>query len=157
MDAFTLTHGQMVTPSLTVSNADAAIAFYQRILGARLAGPVLRGPSQQVMHAELLFGETRIYLNDEPPEAGSYTPGNIGGTPITLQLLVDDVDDVYEKALVIGSKAKMPPHDANWGARYAVITDPFGLCWALSTHGEVVCQEEMRKRSTGHWVTSRTA
>ena len=94
---------QTITSSLTVHNADEAIAFYRRVFGATVDGHIMRGPEGKgVMHAELLFGDMKIYLNDEFPEMAAYSPSHYGGTPVSLYIIVADVDKTYAEAVAAG-------------------------------------------------------
>ena len=138
---------QSVTPSLTVQNSEAAIAFYQKVFGARLEGRPMRTPDGRIIHAELLFGDMKIFLNDECPEMGAYAPTHFGGTSVGLMLVVPDVDKSYAEALAAGSTSKMPPENMFWGDRYAYIYDPFGHGWGLATQKEQLTPEQIEERA----------
>lgn len=142
---------QAITPSLTVKNAEAAIAFYENALGAKLIGQIMRGPNGAVTHAELLFGDTKFFVNDELPEMGAFSPSHYGGTPIILHLTVADVDKTYSDAVSAGATSKMAPHDAFWGDRYSYIVDPFGNGWGLSAPQETLTSEQKKQRADQFW------
>ena len=142
---------QTITPSLTVKNTDQAIAFYTKVFGARVDGRPMRGPTGGVIHAELVFGsngnDMKVFLNDEFPEMGSYSPQHFGGTSVSLMLVVPEVDRTYEEALANGSGSKMPPSDMFWGDRYACIVDPFGHIWGLCKQIEQLTPEQIEERA----------
>jgi uncharacterized glyoxalase superfamily protein PhnB len=142
---------QTITPSLTVQNADAAIAFYQKVFGAKVDGHMMRGPNGKVGHAELLFGDMKIFVNDEFPEMGANGPQHYGGSPVTIQLMVDDVDKTYADAVAAGAIARMPPNDAFWGDRHAFVHDPFGHAWGLLKQQEVLTEDQVSERSQQFW------
>ncbi len=143
---------QTITPSLTVKNADAAIAFYEQVFGAKVDGLIMRGPDgKTVMHAELLFGDMKIFLNDEIPGMGAHAPTHYGGTSVAMHLQVPDVDKTYADAVALGATGKMPPSDAFWGERYAHIFDPFGHGWGLGAPREQLTQEQIKERSQQLW------
>jgi PhnB protein len=142
---------QTIIPSLTVNNAGAAIAFYQKVFGATLDGRILRAPDGVVIHAELLFGDMRIFLNDESPEMGAHSPAHYGGTSVGLQLAVPDVDKTYTEALAAGATSKMPPNDAFWGDRYAYVFDPFGHGWGLFAPKEQLTSDQIEERFKEFW------
>ncbi len=141
------TRRQTITPSLTVKNTDQAIAFYTKVFGARVDGRPMRGPTGAVIHAELIFGDMKVFLNDEFPEMGSHSPQHFGGTSVSLMLVVPEVDRTYEEALANGSGSKMPPADMFWGDRYACITDPFGHIWGLCKQIEQLTPEQIEERA----------
>lgn len=146
---------QTITPSLTVNNADEAITFYKKVFGAKVDGHIMRGPEGKgVMHAELLFGDMKIYLNDEFPEMGAYSPSHYGGTPVSLYTVVADVDNTYAEAVAAGATGKMPPYDAFWGDRNAYIVDPFGHGWGLGAPKENLTRDQIKERSEQHWKQS---
>ena len=134
---------QAITPSLTVHDAAAAIAFYEKSFGAKVEGEPSRGPGGKFMHSELLLGGMKFFVNDEFPEMGAYGAVHYGGSPVHLQLRVKDVDAAYNAAVANGAKSMMKPEDAFWGDRYACVTDPFGHVWALAEIREVLTAEEV--------------
>jgi PhnB protein len=138
---------QSIIPSLTVNNAENAIAFYEKALGAKVDGKIMRGPDGKIMHAELLFGDMRIFLNDECPEMGAHSPKHFGGTSVSLYLTVADADQTYNAAMAAGATSKMAPQDAFWGDRYAFINDPFGHGWGLATPKEQLTPEQIVERA----------
>lgn len=138
---------QSITPALTVSNAEEAIAFYQKTFGARLDGQPFRFPNGKIMHAELLLGDMKIFVQDEFPEMGSYSPTHYGGTAVSLMLGVADVDKTHAEAVAAGAKSKMAPADMFWGDRYAYIFDPFGHGWGLLTPKEKLTPQQIEQRA----------
>ena len=79
-----------VTPYLCVDGADAAIAFYTKVLGA--TEKVRMGaPQGKIGHAELELGDSVVMLADEHPEVGFLSPKSVGGTPVTISVYVEDV------------------------------------------------------------------
>ena len=135
-----------VTPYLIVDGAAAAIDFYTRVLGAeeRVRMP---GPDGKIGHAELALGDSIIMLADEHPDIGFRGPKAIGGTPVTIAVYVESVDDVFAKALDAGAKSLREVEDQFYGDRSGQFEDPFGHRWNISTHVEDVSPEEMEKRA----------
>jgi PhnB protein len=137
-----------ITPMLTVTGASQAIDFYKRAFGAeelmRMPGP----DGKSVMHAELQFGDSRVFLADEHPDAGCRSPQSLGGTSVSLHLYVNDVDKVFAQAVAAGARSLMPVADMFWGDRFGRVADPFGHEWSLATHKEDLTDEEMRKRAS---------
>jgi len=136
-----------VTPLLTVRDMHKAVNFYVDGLGFTLRG-IMDSP-QGPMHAELRFRDTTLMLSPESREQRSFSANTIGNTPVTLYLLVEDVDDVFQKALDAGGKVAMPVMDQFWGDRSGMIADPEGNKWMIATHKadytEAQMMEAMRK------------
>ena len=135
-----------VTPYLCVDGADAAIAFYTKVLGA--TEKVRMGaPQGKIGHAELELGDSIVMLADEHPEVGFLGPKTVGGTPVTISVYVEDVDAVYERAVAEGASSERPVEDQFYGDRTGQFQDPFGHRWHVATHVEDVPPEEMQKRA----------
>ena len=135
-----------VTPYLSVDGAGAAIDFYTTVLGAteRVRMPA---PDGKVGHAELMIGDSVIMLADEFPDMGAPSPRSLGGTPVTMNIYVEDVDAVYERAMQAGAKALGPVQDQFYGDRSGQFEDPFGHRWNVATHVEDVPPDEMARRA----------
>jgi PhnB protein len=124
-----------VIPHLTVDNAVAAIEFYVKGLGGKEKSRHPAEDGKRLMHAEVEINGAPIFLNDDFPEmtgGKSKAPRSIGGTPVTLHLNVPNCDEAVKRAAAAGAKVTMPPFDAFWGMRYAVIVDPFGHEWSIA-------------------------
>jgi len=137
-----------VTPYLVISGAAEAIAFYKEVFGAREIVRVNR-PNGRVAHAELRVGEARIMLADELPESGAHSPKSLGGSPVTLLLYVEDVDETLRQASAAGAQIVRPAADLSYGDRTATMTDPFGHRWTVATHKQDVPLDEMLWRAAG--------
>jgi PhnB protein len=135
-----------LTPYLIVDDAGAAIDFYSSVLGAS-ERTRMAGPDGRVGHAELDIGDSMIMLADEPPNMGVVGPRTVGGTPVTLHVYVEDVDDVFGRALDAGAKALRPLENKFYGDRSGQFEDPFGHRWDVASHVEDVPPEEMAKRA----------
>lgn len=123
-----------VTPHLVCAGAADAIEFYKKAFNAvemfRLPGP----DGKTLMHAALRIGNSPLFLVDENPQWGCLSPKSLKGTPVTIHLQVDNVDELYDQAIKAGGLAKMAPTDMFWGDRYGVLMDPFGHAWSIATH-----------------------
>jgi PhnB protein len=86
-------------------------------------------------------------LSDPHPEMGVRDPKDIGGSPVTFSVYVEDVDSVYERAMAGGAEGTRPVEDQFYGDRSGQFTDPFGHKWNVATHIEDVPPEEMEKRA----------
>jgi PhnB protein len=135
-----------VTPYLCVDGAAAAMDFYTKVFGAseRMRMP---SPGGKIGHAELEIGDSLIMLADEHPDVGALSPKSIGGTPVTINVYVEDVDDVFARALQEGATSLRAPENQFYGDRMGQFEDPFGHKWSVGTHVEDVSQDEMAKRA----------
>jgi uncharacterized glyoxalase superfamily protein PhnB len=133
---------------LCVSDAKAALEFYQRAFGV-VEKFRLTEPSGRIGHAELDFGGITLMLSDEFPEYGIRSASAIGATPVTIHLHVDDADAAIRQAVAAGATIEREPGDAFYGERSGVIRDPFGHRWMIGHHIEDVSPEEMQRRYTG--------
>jgi PhnB protein len=135
----------VATPALSFVNAALAIEFYKRAFGAT-EDFRLTEPSGKLGHAEIRIGEAAIFLADEYPDYGRRSAQTIGASPISIELLVPDVDAFVRKAVAEGATLVRPPKDEFYGHRSAQIDDPFGYSWHVSTRKEEVPLAEVHRR-----------
>jgi PhnB protein len=134
-----------VTPYLCLSDASAALDFYQKAFGATELFR-FNGPDGKIAHAEMKIGNSILMLSGEYPEMGFRSPLTLGGSPIGLMIYVEDVDTFAEKALAAGATLDKPIENKFYGDRSGTLKDPFGYSWHVSTHVEDVSPEELEKR-----------
>jgi PhnB protein len=136
-----------VTPYLVIKGASRAIDFYKQAFGAT---ELLRmdGPDGSVGHAEIKIGDSPVMLADEHPQMGFRSPQTLGGAGISLMVYVENVDEVFPRAIAAGAKELRAVQDQFYGDRSGTLEDPFGHVWTISTHKEDLSNEEMQRRST---------
>lgn len=122
-----------ITPYLTVDGADAAIDFYRKAFGAVELSRVA-SPQGKLVNAQLRFGNSMVMLMDAFPEMGALDPKALNGSPVTIHLQVEKVDEVFAQAVAAGATVTMPVADMFWGDRYGALRDPFGHHWSVATH-----------------------
>ena len=121
-----------VTPYLAVRNARAAIAFYEKAFGARQM-LLIEEPDGRIGHATLAIGPAEIYLADEHPEFESVVgPETLGGTSVTIDLEVDDVDLAVDRAVAAGAQLIRPPDHPASGVQAGKVRDQFGHTWLIT-------------------------
>ena len=124
-----------LNPHIVCADCADAMEFYKTAFGAteemRMADT-----EGKMMHAAMRFGDSMLMLMDEFPEWGARGPKLIGGTPVTIHMIVDDVDAVFARAIDAGAKVVMPVADQFWGDRYGILEDPWGHSWSIATPGE---------------------
>ena len=141
-----------MVPHLLVTNGLEAIAFYKKALGAVEAHPANLSPDgQKVVHAELRIGEAAFYLCDDFTPEQNRNPKALGGSPVTLNLTVEDADAVFARAVEAGAIVTMPMEDTFWGARYGKFDDPFGHVWSINQQIREESPEELKQASDAYF------
>lgn len=140
---------------LIVRQASHAIEFYKEAFGAT---ELVRhdDPNGLVLHAEIQIGNTPIAIADEMPEWGNLSPQALGGSPVVMQIYVDDADAVATRAVAAGATMIYPIADQFYGDRAGRLADPYGHMWIVATHIEDVSIEEIRRR-TEAWAHETAA
>jgi catechol 2,3-dioxygenase-like lactoylglutathione lyase family enzyme len=113
--------------NLVVSDMDASVTFYRR-LGIDIPD---RGP-WDADHRQAETGEGIDLELDSTSFAGKWNPGHPGsmgrgaavfGFKVATR---DEVDRIHADLTGAGYASQLAPHDAFWGARYAIVEDPDG-------------------------------
>ena len=141
-----------VLPHLVVDDAAGAIDFYVKAFGAEELGRVPGPDGKKLIHAAVNINGSTVMLNDDFPEMNdgkSSTPTALGGTPVTIHLVVTDVDKKFQRAVDAGATVVMPLEDQFWGDRYGMLRDPFGHQWSLGQPVREVSPEEIQKAMSG--------
>jgi PhnB protein len=136
-----------VIPYLNIRDAAKAIEFYKNVFDAKEVGR-LTTPDGKIGHCELRIGNAQIMLAEESAEWGNKSPQTLGGSSGSVCIYVENVDEVYKKAIDAGAKAdeKMELQDQFYGDRSGTVTDPFGHKWTIAKHIEDVSFEEIQHR-----------
>jgi PhnB protein len=143
------------TACLVVRDAPRAIEFYQRAFGAT---ELMRftDPNGMIVHAEVQIGDSPIAIAEEVRDWHNLSPQALGGSPVVMQLYVEDVDAVANQAVAAGATIVFPVADQFYGDRSGRIADPFGHIWIVATHKEDVSVDEMRRRAEA-WMQQQGA
>lgn len=126
-----------VTPYLTVADADKLIQFVEKAFGGTNVFSH-RDDNGRIRHAEVKLGDSMLMIG----EAGGPWPAR----PTNLYLYVENVDDLYKRAVAAGAKSVMEPANQFYGDRNAGVEDSNGNQWWIATHVEDVSPEEMQRR-----------
>ncbi len=123
--------------NLFVSDSEKAFAFYRKVYDARLIDDYFNLPLGE-KNCRLKIGEFQFALADENIAWGSQSPLSRGGVSICIQLFLENLDEVLEKAIAAGAKFTAPSSTAQPkflhpdGFIFANVEDPFGHIWSLT-------------------------
>jgi ribosomal 50S subunit-recycling heat shock protein/uncharacterized glyoxalase superfamily protein PhnB len=122
--ADTLSTYRTVTPYLVVPDADVELKFLKAAFAATEL-TCARNLDKTIMHAEVKIGDSLIMMG----QAGEqWKP-----LKASLYLWVENVDDVYAKALAAGATSQSAPEDKPYGHRNAGVIDPSGISWWIGS------------------------
>jgi len=123
---------RLVTPYLAVRDARGASAFYAEAFGA-VEELRIEEPDGRIGHITLRLGPALLFLADEHPEFENVIgPESLGGTSVTLDLEVDDVDLAVARAVAAGATVIRPPDHPSSGVQAGKVRDPFGHVWLIT-------------------------
>ena len=122
--ADTLNTYRTVTPYLVVPDADAELKFLEAAFGA-IQTICERNADRTVMHAEVKIGDSLIMLGQANDQWKS--------SQASLYLWVEDVDNMYAKALAAGATSQSAPEDKPYGHRNAGVVDACGITWWIGS------------------------
>jgi PhnB protein len=147
-------HG--VTPILSCSDTAKEIEFLKRAFGAEERCCFEGEEGRGVMHAEVKIGDSVIMLGDTHPELGCKSAKDLGGSPASFFLYVQDVDAAFARATKAGAVVKQPVQDMFWGDRAGTVECPEGFGWTLATHVRELTPEQIREGQRA-WLESAKA
>ena len=136
---------QTAAPRLRIKGAAAAIEFYKKAFGAR-ENMRFEGELMGLVHAEIQIGNSVIMLAEEALQYDMPGPQTLGGSPVTIEMFVEDSDAAVERAVAAGARVTSPVQDQFYGYRSGIVADPFGYSWTISTVKEEMSVEEMHRR-----------
>lgn len=128
----------VLTPYLTVQDAEKSIAFYQGAFGFETR-EVVRNEKNHIMHVEMtLNGQLIIMFCPETTLCEDMgmdmkSPKTTGTKmPLTLYIYHPDVDAIAAKAREHGAVIQIEPADMFWGDRMTQLVDPDGYVWSFA-------------------------
>ena len=113
-----------VTPYIIAERGEELIDFVKQAFGAEELFRAIG--SAGGYHCEVRIGDSMLMLGGGAKYKG---PSH----PTAIHLKVDNVDEVYERALRAGATSVHAPQDFEYGERGAGVNDPFGNEWYLAT------------------------
>ena len=108
-----------ITPRIITLDVAGVVAFITSVFGGR-------GELQSVVPTDITIGDSMLMVSDG---------GDIRAPmPAFLYVYVDDVDDVYQRAVAAGVETIESPGDMPWGDRVATVKDRWNNLWQIATH-----------------------
>jgi PhnB protein len=147
--------------TLIVQDVAAAADFYRDVIGAEEirrsfshnpvdpSGRELLGAEFLLAGAWLVVAKENPRWHEAPRPDWPRSPTSAGASSGFLVVYVDDVDDVFARAVAAGatSLAKdQGPQETYWGDKTVRIIDPFGHGWVLQSRIEDVAEDDLAPR-----------
>ena len=126
-----------ITPNIIVDDAEQAVAFLKKALGATENYRLLLS-NGKITHCELRIGDSVLNLGE-----------SMEGWPargLVAQLYVEDSDALFTQAVDAGATVVMPMTDMFFGSREGRVADPYGSVWTIATMREEVAPDEIQRR-----------
>lgn len=122
-----------VIPYLGMNGRAAeAVGFYAKAFGARELGRFAsEDDPNRLIHVQIEVNGGALMMSDMT------APGEPPASPqgFHLQLVVQDGDAWWSRAVEAGCEVVMPLQRMFWGDRFGLMRDPFGLQWAVNEAG----------------------
>lgn len=118
-----------ILPMLSVRDGKNAVDFYKKAFGANELWRIEDKAGEIV--AGLSVDGAQFFLADESPEHSNFSPESLGGSSVRIELIVNDPDHVFQRALAAGAKEVWPVANQNFGWRQGRVVDPYGHHWLI--------------------------
>jgi PhnB protein len=118
-----------VVAYLAIDGALKAAELYKKAFGAELAFAHPADEQGRTMHVHLYINGASVMLGDFYPEHGH---AKAAPAAFTMQLIVDDCQAWFDRAVAAGCEVLTPPQKMFWGDTWGQVLDPFGVTWAFN-------------------------
>ena len=117
-----------VIPYIQVVGAIEAVKFYERAFGAVELRRTATDDGRRLMNCQIEINGGPMMLMDAMPEHGyPFQPTH----SLTLQLIVDDGQAWFDRAVAAGCKVLTPFQTMFWGDKWGAVIDPFEIHWGI--------------------------
>ena len=113
-----------ITPHFRVNGVEELIAFLEGALGATEEFRAPR-PDGKIAHAQVRLGDSIVEMGDATEQYGPYAFG--------VHMYVENVDELYKRAVNAGATSMYAPIHQPYGDREAGVKDRFGNHWYLAS------------------------
>ena len=118
-----------IVPYLSYRDVDTALRFLSDAFGFEVA--VRWEEAGVVQHAEISWGGSSVMLGTGEDQTGPVTERSVGHG---IYVVVEDVDEHFERARKAGAHVVFPPEDTPWGTRRYRVLDLEGLEWSFGSY-----------------------
>ena len=118
-------------------NCGEAMTFYEKCLGGKLEitkfsdmpGHTPPGSGDRVMHARLTNGSRILMASDTMPGMPFQAGNNF-----SIAIECDSLPEIEKLFAALSDRGQvgMPLQDTDWGARFGMLTDRFGVRWMFN-------------------------
>ena len=112
-----------VTPYIFIPEAEELIGFVQQVFGGVETGRTKH--ENGALHVEVRVGDSMMMIGGGPAFKGPRKAAS-------LRVLVENSDEVYQRALDAGARSQLPMTEAH-GERFGCVRDSFGNQWIVAT------------------------
>lgn len=121
-----------LTPLLKVKEPLKFIEFLKQVFGAREINQYQQKDRKSI-RIDVKIGDSLLIISDFIPE--------LRPMPSAFYIYVDNIDNVYKRALEQGATSLREPKDEIYGNRCAGVTDPFGNQWFIASLNKNASEE----------------
>ncbi len=125
-----------VIPYLIINDVLKMQNFLKEVFNAEII-EAMALPDGTVNHGEVRIGDSVIMMG----KASDDYPAK----PAMIYIYVENVDEVFKKAISLGAKSIMEPADMFYGDRNGGFEDEQGMSWWIASHIKDVSKEEMER------------
>jgi PhnB protein len=133
-----------LNPFLRLEDVGKGLDFYKTAFGA--VEQFRREMEGKLLIAVIMIGDSHVMLSAQSVEPEKTAGGDPRGNGLGLKIYVDEVDEVFHRAIGAGATQEEPVQDHFFGERSGEVTDPFGFTWRLAQLLEDVPHEEIERR-----------
>jgi uncharacterized glyoxalase superfamily protein PhnB len=142
---------QTITPRFVVRDAPKAIAFYEKAFGAEVIERMFGPDGTTIWYARLRIGTSNVFLGEEGTGPGDRSPQSLGGSPMWVQMYVEDAASAFKRAVDAGCTVRKPIEETFWGELFGQVVDPFGFQWAIAQRLHDLSPEELKHAVSAAW------
>ena len=127
-----------VTPYLVVDDAQGLMEFITNAFDGKVTF-VMKRDDKKIMHATMSIGNSTVMISD--------TMEGMEAQTSMLYLYLEDVDNVFKKAIEAKANLVREPITEFYGDRAGAVKDAWNNVWWIATHVEDVEEKELEKRA----------